>query len=386
MQMPLYIYPLLLSIGFSAGITITVQKRVAKTAICLIVCLLVGIALLAMGFISGNYLLLNESNTDVMNISGQLFAPSMNFTVFKHFVFYLVDIIFIVLNTDLLSDNEHIKKLLANIVKIFRALFVLIIFEWAFVNINGGFNDRQIMGIIFSLPQMNQIINWMTWGSYSVALGFTERSEMVIVLIYYLIFLKQESYSTWDFLWLIISYIAIYCTGSSSALTVGILAAVIYLALTRLSSKHILFGGILLVTSIYLYIHYGNVFGSKTQDFLSAYRSSKNYGSAFWRAQSIEYAVKAFKQNPLFGVGIGTVYTHGMLFEVLTNIGLIGTFFSIQLLYYAVGSFSISKKNAALIAMVIVVSYGSLMVENFTSPLMLLIFIIFEYERRMFNE
>ena len=378
-KIQLYIYPMILSIFLSLFVNHRINSTALIAMLILIVCLLIPLIMIQIGMVDDTFLLLKKSNTNVMNISSQLIKPTIDFTVIKHFLYLVAYILFVVFNSDLYADGRYIEKLLNDVTKWFKILIVSLIIEWTFVNALGGFNDRQIMSDLFSLNGTFQTSNWYTWNSYSVCLWFSERSSYGIIIFYYLILLKKKFLKTSDWIWCLLAAVACYCTGSSTALIITIAFMAAECAIIVLKNRRInqiLIVAIIVACGLFVLINYYSVYSPKLLAFMN---NKDEWGSGHFRAQSILYGIDAIKKYPLFGVGIGTIYAHSMLIQTLGNIGIIGVIVSLWI-HQIVCPVRLNFRNVVSIAFFIGISYGAFMVQHFTSPVIILIFIILHRE------
>lgn len=377
-KLPLYIYPLLLSVLFS--LKRSFPKKLFMSFCILSLVLIIGICLLGIGIHNQGYLLLKQSNTDTWtDISQQLFIPTINFTVLKHFIFFFIYMLFILCNYDICIDKEVVDKTISILNFSFHVLFIGIIIEWLLVNVLklSGEIDRSIMSYLFSIIDVNQTTDWLTWGSYSVAFCFTERSEIGVIIIYYLIQLKQKNPS---YFWILISFFTVYCTGSSTGLSCTVLFITIYTIIqfveyNNVNLKWILFFIIILILIFILSKNNLELF-SKVNAFIS---DNGGVGSASFRARSLDYAKIAITSSPLFGIGIGTIYCHSMLLQTIANIGILG-FIATLFFHYHICPFKFNMINTMEIITIFYVSYGAFMIENFTSPFILTLFLILSWK------
>ena len=331
--MPLYVYPMICSITISFLYNPKIDKQLFLCFFFLILSLMIPLIEIVLKINSGSYLLLKESTTDTLLINSQFHTPTVNFVVIKHFLFMIAYVLFVIVNIDIVKDNDFIKSMLFRIVSLFKILFVGIIVEWIVVNLMGGINDRYLMGSLFSLKTINQTENWKTWGSYSVALCFAERSNFNIVAIFYMMYLKKKDMIFMDWIWIVISSIAIYCTGSSSCLAILVLYLVTEIFIVIMRNRKISqFMFILLIIIGCAIVLFNNfeLFTSKLEAFFS---NEESWSSGYFRANSIIYGIKAIKDHIFFGVGIGTVYVHSMFVQTLANIGMVGTFLVLWIHY-----------------------------------------------------
>ena len=74
--------------------------------------------------------------------------------------------------------------------------------------------------------------------------------------------------------------------------------------------------------------------------------NSTGLGSETSRLYSVSIALNAFKNNILFGIGLGSLDVHGFIPSLVSNIGLVGCLFFVLLLFK--GSSNSKPKNILL--------------------------------------
>lgn len=319
-------------------------------------------------------LILNKSDTDSMELESELFLPTINFTVFKHFVFFAIYLVFVAANTDLLVSQFNVSKMIKTVVKAFHVLFVCLIVEFVIVNALGGVNDRQLMEFLFSFKS-NQSENWTALGGriYTVALCFNEPSYMGIIVIYYLLRMFDKDTRKglfWDFL----AVISCVFTWSSTAILIsGVFLVVLFVRMLfskKVKAWYKVIALIGLTATIIVACSFGEIIFDKLNQFIAG---ESTWGSAFFRRQSIEYALINFANSPIVGVGIGTIYCHSCLIQTLANIGILGFFLTILFHVCAIKHRS-ETKMIIFVKTIILVSYslGFSMIQHFTSPILLI--------------
>ena len=379
--LPLYIYPMILSIILSVIDNHRINKKVLLTSMFLFICLLIPLVQISFGKQVGKYLILKQSNADALNIEHEFMTPAVNFTVIKHLLFFVAYILFIIINTDIFKSRDFVKIMVSKVEIMFHVLIIGLIVEWSIVNLLGGWNDRALMDTVFSMHGVTQKDNWYGWGSYNVALWLTERSYFSIIVLFYLIMLKKQRLDKRDWIWVIMSVFACYCTGSSSALVillVYVLAQTAFI-LRRGTPSALIVMIIIAACCGYFLVKYYSVYSPKILNFINL---TGGYGSGYWRGRSLEYGIIALRNAPLFGIGIGTIYAHGMLIETMANIGVVG-FCTALWLHYRVCPIRLCYNNVVCIVYFFGISFGAYMVQNFTSPLILLLFIILRWEDKL---
>lgn len=376
---PLYFYLMILS-EIAALLTkrhkITLKNKLNMYSILLIFSMVLQIVLLILNFRLKPILLLNKSNTDTIDISKELYLPTFNFTVFKHFIFFVMYIIYILLNVDLI-DSKMKKDMRSIIIKIFHILFICIISESIIVNFT-GWNDRAFMSFIFNV-ESNQKENWKTFGISSVCFNFTERSEIGIIFIYFNYIICRGKINN-EIKWIILAAIAVFCTGSSTGIViVGIYAIIIFIQQNIIyrNIKCLLIDILFFVVAIFLVYKFGSILFEKVNEFIAPKRE---WGSAYFRRVSINYAISDFIKKPMLGYGIGTLYAHGMLFQVLGNIGIVGVFLTFKLHFWALNIQKNNKMALFLLTIFLIISFSSFLLQNFTSPWLLVCFMSISFK------
>lgn len=372
-NIPIYFFFMLISLLLSLIKCKISTFKFPIAFLVLISYLLVQIFVLASGVELPPTILINQSNTDTMDILKELFSPNFNFTVLKHFLFFVLYLFFILFNKDLLVNLQLRKKIISIIYLSFQILFISIIVESLIVNIF-DLNDRNLMGFIFNISQNNQLENWKTFGISSVCFCFSERSTMAIIFIFYSI-LYNRNLEKKEFIWILISLMAVFCTGSSSALVISVLFSVILALKNRkkfLYSKwsFFVFGSVFIVF-VFLLIRYNNILFEKIYNYLF---TKETWGSAFFRAQSNYYGMMAFFNSYMFGYGIGTVYCHSMLIQTLANIGIFGFCLTIHL-HIKLLNKRLTTKYLPLVILFVAISSAAYIIQQFTSPFLLAIII-----------
>ena len=371
--MPLYFEVMLVSIVVSVvkKHKVKVRKLVLICIGSIIVTLMIQLLNIYCGINITQVILLKESDTDVMNIATQLTAPKLNFTVFKHFSFYMCYLIFVFVNSDLLKNRKNIDDTFKVLIKGFKILFICLIIESLIVNALGGYNDRHLMQIIFGFKNLNMQENWKTFGIFSVAFSFTERSYMGVVIVYYLILSVYKKYD-YDFLkWFIISIVAVLCTGSSTALVVVLLFAVYFFRDVFIKGKSSMVRiGFLLAAIIGagLFAMYSSMLLNKINVFFD---QSEVWSSGYFRRQSITYGLKAIEFSPLIGIGIGTVYAHSMIIQTVANIGILGVVLGVIYHIEIISTPKINIDRFYKVIITIIICSSTFTVQDFTSPLLL---------------
>ena len=136
--MPLYVYPMFLSVVLSLIYHPKLKRYLIFILILLFVSMMIPLIRMGWGIGTERYLLIKDSIADVLSLNDQLFIPTVDFTVIKHFIFMLVYAVFVIVNADIVKDNNYVKTLLDRLILLFKILFIGIIIEWTIVNIFGA--------------------------------------------------------------------------------------------------------------------------------------------------------------------------------------------------------------------------------------------------------
>lgn len=371
---PLYFYIMLISIAYTF-FTKGISKKSSSIIFLFstIFVLILQMINLLFGINVMKTLLINESNTDVIDITSQLKMPSLNFTVIKHFIFMVLYMFFALLNINLLRQKKTYLFIYKNFIFFFKILFVGIIFESIMTNVI-GINIRSIMKILFD-TDLNMTSNWETSISLkAVSFWMPEPSSIGIVFIYYFMLLASKEYSLKNLGWILLSFIAVLLTGSTTGLMMAILCGTVLLICMLFSSRTIrnvkiliVFFGVICV--IYV-ISKSSFLFAKLNDFIN---NTSTYGSAYFRKQSIEYGIEVFKFSPLIGLGIGTNYCHSGLVQILSNIGILGTLFYLYFHISLLPKYKFNLETFFKICVILIYLYASSMIQVLTSPYFLIL-------------
>ena len=129
-------------------------------------------------------------------------------------------------------------------------------------------------------------------------------------------------------------------------------------------------------------IRYNTNLFSKIEEYINP---TINYGSAYFRKQSNVYGISSFISSPFIGCGIGTVYCHSMLIQSLSNIGILGVVLTFVIHLKALKTKKTHYKNVyisvCLFVIFIILSSSSMMLQQFTSPVLLAIILSIAIEK-----
>lgn len=371
---PIYIYFALLSILINL-FSLTRTKQFNKLAIVFLllnIVMLVQICNLGMGIFNPVSLLINKSNTDTLNIAQEMFVPTIDFTVIKHFVFFDIYLVFALFNFELIKKPVLLLKVKKLVNFIIILLFFVIYLEFVVAN----FINYEYLNFIPKIIAFDDNVNWTGFFNFYVVHGWlSEPSSIIVTFPFFFLLAENGLFNLKNFLLFVFGFIAVAMTGS----TTGILMVLIsflyaYFKILQKGSKvEVSISTILIlafgITSIFIFKDQL----IKVLSFLGIGEKAGEYGSSTFRSESIVLALNSFIKTPMLGVGIGTVYCHSMVFQVLANIGLLGTFLA---LYFYKLMFKNYRFSLLKLAIIFVLFLASEMIQTFTSPYMLVVFII----------
>lgn len=367
--MPIYIYFLLFSIFLSFNNIFNFKNTLLIfSSFMLIFVLIVQIINLRIGIFNPQSLILNKSTTDLVNIDSQLFTPEVDFTVIKHFVFFLLFIFFIFANLDLICNMSFAKNVYARIIKLIFVLFILIFFEFILGNF---FNLHNLIIDFNNFLRLDSTSAKYTFGNFYVVQGWLqEPSNIVVTFPYFFYYISKKNISFKNTFYLIFGLLACLLSTSTAGLIMCLLCGFIYV-INLIKTKKFLYLGVICFFGIVGVIVFWDLILSsmaKIGQFLNF--NNNGLGSGFYRGTSLKLAMESFIQAPFFGVGIGTVYCHGMVFQVISNIGVFGVIFTF-LIFYSI--FKNRRFDLLKVVCLFILYMATELLQEFTSPYILIV-------------
>ncbi|MGE6553753.1 hypothetical protein [Exiguobacterium artemiae] len=141
----------------------------------------------------------------------------------------------------------------------------------------------------------------------------------------------------------------IICSGSFG----GFALVAFFVGVYLFSNKKLIFmkifcfsGLIILMVIIIKFVPIFNEIFSYYFERIFSFVNSTGLGSETSRLYSVSIALNAFKNNILFGIGLGSLDVHGFIPSLVSNIGLVGCLFFVLLLFK--GSSNSKPKNILL--------------------------------------
>lgn len=367
--MPIYIYFCIFSILCSliANKKLNFNSSFFSIWILLNVIMLIQFLNLAVGIFNPSSLLLNHSTTDLLDLTSEFFTPTVDFTVIKHFVFFNVYYLFLFANFDYIRNRYLISKILTINNKLIFVLFCLIYFEF-FVSALMG---PDILDSISLFLRFDLNLKWVgPYGVYVVEGWLIEPSEIIITFPYFFCLAQKTDSFIKSFLLFAFGVGGVLMTGSTTGLMICGLCF-LYMLYNCYKKKEKIHFTLLLVILLLVAIFAVQLLSSqinKLFQFLDF--ESNERGSATFRANSIYYAIISFSKAPLFGVGIGTVYCHGMIFQILSNLGIVGTILFIISYMNLFKGFRVSYFKIGICFLLLT---ASSLIQSFTSPYFLIV-------------
>lgn len=366
---PIYIYFSLFSIVINLfDVAKTKQfHRLSTIVLFLNIVMLIQMCNLVLGILNPASLLIGKSNTDTLDIINEIFVPTLDFAVIKHFVFFDIYLFFVLLNLDLFKRPYLLvkaKKLLNFTIILLFLLIYLEFFIANFVNVN--YLDSISQLLVFN----NNVVRTGFFNLYVVHGWLSEPSSIIATFPFFFVLAEKGLFNIKNLFLYVFGLIAIVMTGSTTGILMALTSLIYgYLRIIKSAEKFkIIISSILILFLIGVFVILFKDQFNKVLTFLGMGENAGDYGSSTFRSQSIVLAINSFLHAPLFGVGIGTVYCHSMVFQVLANIGIIGAYLS---LYFYKLLFTNYRFSILKIAIISVLFVGSGMVQTFTSPYML---------------
>ena len=253
------------------------------------------------------------------------------------------------------------------ILKLIFLLFLLIILEFIISNV---LNLHSLaLSLNFFLTLDDTSVDYIN-NNLNVGQGrLHEPSNLVVTFPYFSFYSENNNISVKSLLFLTIGGLAILISNSTTMIIIFGLVMIRFI-LNSIRRKNYLFALTLIsFVCIFALLEQGYLLSSleKVQNFLEF--DNAEWGSGFFRG-SLKYAMISFMQAPIFGVGVGTVYCHGMVLQVLSNIGIFGIF-GVILLYYSI--FKGQKLSKFRVLFILFIYFASGLFQEFTSPYFLIV-------------
>lgn len=272
-----------------------------------------------------------------------------------------------------LSDREMVGQLFDNIRKAFYIYMIAAVIEFI---LNNTISPRYMRDFVYSITGEIDAVKTFypqnRFGYCGISVLYSEQSYIGLMMIYYVIVWIQGIRSNRELFWYILSMIVVLMSGCSTGVMVIPFAAIVFAREIIRSGKKtsrnlrffemmillgVLVGAILLVLSnptVFLEMM-DQTIAKMNAAFRGMSSSNRVYKSGAVRNYGNSFAMNAFRQSPILGVGIGTTRGYGILSGLLANFGVLGV---AALLYFVhkVVSFCLKGKWILFIILMVYIS------------------------------
>lgn len=312
--------------------------------------------------------------------------------------YYLINLVLflvtIFLSQDYLINKEKVISLIKYMKKFYMIYFIILLFEILISNIFNNTYFRDIILFSFGVQDYGKGISDYIFrnGIIGGAVFFPETSYISIVLIYYLLNLKQGLNSNLEILMHYISMVLLLLSGSSAGAMLLPLAIIISLKEIINKRKKYIHGLFLLcyiciiINLIYIYSDIFYMFkdiliskinsylsGEESNDIISYSGLARNFGN--------EQAYKIFIEEPFWGIGLGSIWAFGIIPSALANMGIIPLLaYSIYIKYNFY--ISIYKRNILLLIILVLYCTSIYQFNYLFTPFAFALFILFNVNLR----
>lgn len=311
---------------------------------------------------------------------------------------YLINLVLflvtIFLSQDYLINKEKVSALINYMKKFYIIYFTILLFEIVISNILNNNYFRDTILFIFGVQDYGEGISdyILRNGIIGGAAFFPETSYISIVLIYYLLILKQGLNTNLEVLMHYISILLLVLSGSSTGIMILPLAIIISLKEIINKRKKYIHGLFLLcyisiiINFIYVYsdIFYivKDILISKINSYLSGEESNDIISySGLARRFGNEQAYRIFIEEPLLGIGLGSIWAFGIIPSALANMGLIPLLaYSVYIKYNFY--ISIDKRNILLLIILVLYCTSIYQFNYLFTPFAFALFILFNVNLR----
>lgn len=238
-------------------------------------------------------------------------------------------------------DGNNLYRIVNKIIKFSIFISVIILFEL----INNIYHILEINEIIRIIFGRSSIENLQRGGLYSLKGFHTEPSHLAIGYWTYLLIIIFSSTKRKNFL-IFISLIILLLSMSLTGFLFFIAGIFLYYltdnTFGKISKRKTLILFFLFFIVIFIYFTFGEYYNMRIDNSIKQIFDNKiiqtdNSGSEILRMAMTVEAFQHFLRRPLFGIGLGTVWSYSAIPTILANIGILGIF------VYTKFTFSISR-------------------------------------------
>jgi len=319
------------------------------------------------------------SDIDQLAVSGHGILNVFSFRTIKYLLLCLLLVLYCWRASLLVRDFTIRYQTCSFLYTSFLVVFSLIILEFLITNFV-GVDIRNVYTSLFGVSE-NSLSAKFKMGSFYSAFGFwTEPSGVSKALIFFFLVAFKGIRRWRDLFFSLVGVLAVFLCRSTTAylllavcvsflLVLSIFQPGKFQKLFLLLPFFLIVGLVLLprvMTNDYVLYNLG-----KIVDF---FHNQEGKGSGYVRSSVILFNINVFLARPVFGAGIASCDCHGILFGLLSNIGILGLLSYIVFLMYCAG-FHFSFLSTILVIVFIGFSCGCYTLSDAISPFFFCIFL-----------
>lgn len=268
------------------------------------------------------------------------------------------------------SNKNDFDSLIKKIYKISIIYLFILLIEFIFKNVlySPIVNDFYL-SVLGKSESTYYGLGLMRNGIYSIIGLFREQSHLcnalMVLSVIFLFVYEDNKIKKYLFLSLVLIAVPLCTMAFSSILGIAIYYLFLFLINIRKSGKNqmlcilSLFIVIIAAILVYSFSSYSErILNSLDVIFNFDINGKYDFESENVRLFSIMYNLNIFSRHPLFGIGLGTSYSHGGVACILTSIGLIG--FTVYSLYYKCIFRKNNYKKGVFLPFIVILFYSFL--------------------------
>lgn len=354
------------------------DKRTLLLGLSFLVFISLGIVFVALGLSSIEVLPLG-SDIDQIVVSGGGVINVLSMRTLKFFILSFLMVIYCWRASILVKDFTTRFQTCSFLYKAFLIVFFFIISEFLITNFAGV--DVRIFYSSFFGTSDNSLVSKYKIGSFYSAFGFWTEPSGVSKSILFFFLVAYKGIQRWkDLFYFLVAVLAVLLCRSTTAylLLAACVAFLLLLSFFQTGKFQKLFflipflllGIIILLPKLmqndYVLYNLGKI--------IDFFKNQQGQGSGYIRSSVILFNINVFLQRPLLGAGIASCDCHGILFGLLSNIGILGLLSYLILLGYSSG-FRFSILSISLLAIFIGFCCGCYTLSDAFSPFFFVAFL-----------
>lgn len=294
--------------------------------------------------------------------------PQIGYGNYLNLFYCIVFVVFLAMSVRFLYDETYVVRLIRNIMKFYKIFIVSMITEFFFNNLVSPTLIRTCVRAVTGIASYGYDAPQKRFGMYGILQLFNESSYFCLFIVLYLLLLVKGVTKQFNEKWICLSIIALLLSGATSAwIVIPIAILAIIKDVLKSSTKSGLINVLIMcaifcimaivlfaVNNEYLSLVISGMANKVFTYLTGSYDSLAVSGSI--RHMGNQYAYDAFSKSVLFGWGIGTMRSYGLLPSALGCFGVVGLLLIIKYLKEHC-NLGINRKN--IIAMIILVAYSS---------------------------